>query len=94
MTSAKDKNMVTKAIKTFFPHARIFAFGSRVKGVSKKYSDLDIAIESEGGLELNKLAQLKEVLAQSELTYLVDIIDLEHTDAEFKAHLLNNAEEW
>ena len=59
-------------------------FGSRVTGLAKKYSDLDLAIISEKKLPVTVLYSLKEDLEQSDLPFRADILDWQAISDEFK----------
>ena len=67
------------------PQAQVFAFGSRVNGNPRKYSDIDLAIALPQPLGLRKLRQLKDAFEDSELPICVDIVDWSLADADFKA---------
>lgn len=47
MLSKKDKKILSTfaiAVKSGYPHARIWAFGSRAKGYPSRESDLDVCV--------------------------------------------------
>lgn len=67
------------------PQAHVFAFGSRVNGTPRKYSDIDLAIALPQPLGLRKLRQLKEAFEDSDLPICVDIVEWSLADADFKA---------
>ena len=48
------QNILTSA----FPHARVWAFGSRARKTQKPYSDLDLAVIADQALELSQLASV------------------------------------
>jgi predicted nucleotidyltransferase len=60
-------------------------FGSRATGRSKRFSDLDIAIEIEDGLTIATLASLRWAFSESDLPMTVDIVDWNTLDPEFRA---------
>jgi len=66
-----------KFLKEFFKddNVKIYLFGSRARGDFRKYSDIDIAIESDSDLR-DKIIELKNILEESNLIYKVDIVDL------------------
>lgn len=68
----------------------VWAFGSRVKGNAKPYSDLDIAIKGEHPLGIAKIAELSEALRNSPLPFKVDIVDWATLSAEFKGVIESN----
>lgn len=57
------------------PQHEVWAFGSRVNGTTKPYSDLDLAVISETPLPLDILAGLAEDFAESDLPWRVDVVD-------------------
>lgn len=57
------------------PDTDAWAFGSRVTGRARRYSDLDLALQSTAPLDPGRLAGLSEALSQSDLTIKVDLID-------------------
>lgn len=66
------------------PHARVWAFGSRVTGHAKPFSDLDLAVEAAGELGLGVLGALREDFSESYLPMMVDVLDLNGISAEFR----------
>jgi uncharacterized protein len=54
---------------------RVYAFGSRVQGRFKPWSDLDLALEGPAPLSLAMLAELGEAFDESDLPWKVDIVD-------------------
>ena len=71
------------------PQARVFAFGSRVSGKPRKYSDLDLAISLPEPIGLRKLRELKDAFEDSALPICVDIVDWTCADAAFQAEILS-----
>ncbi|MDR2677226.1 MAG: nucleotidyltransferase domain-containing protein [Puniceicoccales bacterium] len=65
----------------------VYAYGSRVKGSAHKFSDVDLAIESENPLEGHILAMLRNAFAESDLPYAVDVVDLAHVTPIFRANV-------
>lgn len=53
---------------------RVFIFGSRSRGSFKKYSDIDLLIESDSKIETKKLNKVKEYFEESKLPYKVDLV--------------------
>ena len=63
----------------------VWAFGSRVSGKNRKYSDLDLAIESKSHiLSAQLLVDLKNAFTDSELPWEVDVVDYLQLSAEFR----------
>lgn len=60
------------------------AFGSRVSGPAKKFSDLDLAIMGETPLSASMLADLEEDFRESDLPFKVDVVDWATTKENFR----------
>ena len=76
---------IVKSIRLHLPKSKIFAFGSRVTGTHRKYSDLDIALDMGSPIDLAILTGIKERLSQSNLAILVDIVDYRSVSHDFKS---------
>ena len=70
------------------PQAQVFAFGSRVNGSPRKYSDIDLAIALPQPLGLRKLRQLKDAFEDSDLPICVDLVDWLQADESFKKSVM------
>jgi type I restriction enzyme, S subunit len=66
------------------PGVSVWAFGSRVTGRARRYSDLDLALQADAPLDLGVLAQLKDALSESDLTIKVDLVDVLTADPAFR----------
>lgn len=75
---------VRAILKEHVPEAEVRAFGSRVQGSVKKYSDLDLAIVGPKKLSLKVIGDLREAFAESDIPIRVDIIDWHAISDEFK----------
>jgi len=67
--------LVLRLLAAHVPDCEVRAFGSRVTGKAKSYSDLDIVLHGPTRLSLVRLAALREAFAESELSIRVDVID-------------------
>lgn len=59
-----------------------YAFGSRVTGKQKQFSDLDLAFMEP--IPLNVLTKIKYELTESDLPYKIDIVDFQKSSSQFK----------
>jgi predicted nucleotidyltransferase len=86
---SKYLDLLTEIFKTHCPHAEIWAFGSRVSGEAHEGSDLDIAV-----IELGKnsvpLYELRNIIQESIIPFLIDIIDFHTVSESFKKEILRN----
>lgn len=76
--------IVKSILQQFVPNYPVWAFGSRVKGTARPYSDLDLAIMTETPLTFLERDNLKEAFSESDLVWKVDIIDWASTSEEFR----------
>lgn len=80
----QDWDEVCHILETHVPEYPVWAFGSRVKGTAKAYSDLDLAIITRQPLSLSKMAIIKEAFDESDLSIRVDIVDWATTSETFR----------
>ena len=80
----EDLEFITKIINKHVDNCEIRVFGSRVKGNSKRYSDIDICIVAASEIGWKTLCIIKEEFAGSELPYRVDVIDWNGVGDNFK----------
>ncbi|MBC7983045.1 MAG: nucleotidyltransferase domain-containing protein [Candidatus Obscuribacterales bacterium] len=66
------------------PNNVVLAFGSRVTGTSKPFSDLDLAILGDEPLPAVVLSNLGEAFDDSDLPFKVDIVDWATTNESFR----------
>lgn len=66
---------VCRVLRQNVPYAKVWAFGSRVRGGSRPYSDLDLAIEGRQPLSLEKMADLTAAFDEADLAFKVDLVD-------------------
>lgn len=57
------------------PGVQAYVFGSRARGTTKRWADLDLSLEGDGPLSLLVLGQLAEAFDESLLPWKVDIVD-------------------
>ncbi len=79
--SKNDQEIINTILQKYRNNFEFFAFGSRVKGNHKKYSDLDLAV-----IDLKKtgLTKLQNEFDDSNLSITVDIVDLDTISEDFK----------
>jgi predicted nucleotidyltransferase len=68
----------------YVPHCEVRAFGSRVNGPAKDYSDLDLVVVAPGELSADTLRHLREAFEESDLPFRVDVLDWHETSLEFQ----------
>lgn len=78
------KEFIINSILKIIPNVEIYVYGSRVKGMAVKYSDVDIALKSGEEIPFDTVLKLKAFFSDSTFPYMVDIIDLNSISENFK----------
>lgn len=86
----RDWDELKRIISEYVPEYTIWAFGSRVTGSAKPYSDLDIVIHSEQLLPLGRMAAIKDAFDESDLPIRVDVVDWAATSASFREIIMQS----
>jgi len=79
-----DLTIIRKILAEYIPHATVWAFGSRVQGTQKEYSDLDLAIIHPEPLNAKLLAKLRLAFEESDLPFKVDIVEFASASPRFR----------
>lgn len=77
--------IVRQLLAEHVPEIEVWAFGSRVQGSPKPYSDLDLALVSEQRLSVDRLAVLSLNFEESNLPFRVDLVELNAASPAFRA---------
>lgn len=86
----RDWSEVKRILAQNVPEYAVWAFGSRVSGPAKTYSDLDIVIITDQPLSLERMATIKDAFDESDLPIRVDVVDWAATSASFREIILKN----
>lgn len=78
-------SLLREILLTHIPECEVRAFGSRVLGTARPFSDLDIVLVRADPLPLERLAALREALSESNLPFLIDIVEWVRISPEFRA---------
>lgn len=82
--SLKQLEEVQLILHSSLPGCTVWAFGSRVRGNAKKYSDLDLVLVASKPLALETLADLTAMFDESDLPFKVDLLDWATTSESFR----------
>ncbi len=72
-------------LRAQIPSAKVWVFGSRAKGTTRRGSDLDLAIDNGAPLPPAMAAHLADAFEEAPLAYKVDLVDLHNISPEFRA---------
>ncbi len=82
--SELERDTILSIINRYIPDAEVWAFGSRVKGTSKSYSDLDLLVVGKEKMSINNIGELREAFQESDLPFRVDLVDWHRISPEFR----------
>lgn len=85
-----ELDVVRDILRRIVPTNRVAAFGSRAKGTTKQFADLDLVIFTTTPLPLSTLATLRDAFSESSLPFRVDIVDAAGTSKEFLAAITDD----
>lgn len=80
----KYLEMVKSILKSHVSECEVRAYGSRVTGKSRKYSDLDISVVGVKKLDRRRLMELRNAFDESDLPIRVDVHDWHNTSPDFQ----------
>jgi predicted nucleotidyltransferase len=84
--------IISAILAVHAPDVEVRAFGSRVNGTPKDYSDLDLALVGAAKLDTAVMGNLREAFEESDIPFRVDIIDWHSISKEFQTIILNKHE--
>ena len=85
LITTAEWEIVRATLRRHVPERAVWAFGSRVKGGAKPFSDLDLAVLGDEPLPLLTQAALAEDFSESDLPWKVDVVDWATTSERFRA---------
>jgi type I restriction enzyme S subunit len=88
--SPSHLELVKKIFQSELPNAEIWVFGSRANRKAKPYSDLDVVVRAGKPLTELKLSSVKEKFAESNLPFVVDLVDWHAINSEFRKRIEQN----
>lgn len=72
------------------PQCEVWAFGSRVTGLAKPFSDLDLVVVTQEPLPLDLSAAMAEDFSESDLPWKVDVVDWARSSDAFRRIIERN----
>ena len=76
--------IIRDILQAHVPQYPVWAFGSRVRGTARPYSDLDLVVLTDLPLPLDVSAALADALSESDLPWKVDLVDWATTSPSFR----------
>ena len=85
--NARDSKILFSLLAHYLPDTTVWAFGSRVTGNSKPWSDLDLVVFTEAKQQ-HLLSSLKEALEESNLSFRTQILEWDCLPQNFRENIL------
>ena len=85
----KYLDMLRTIFKQYCPEAEIWAYGSRLGGDAHEGSDLDLAVKTFGDKKCT-LTELKQMLNESDIPFLIDILEFDKIPESFQDEIKKN----
>jgi type I restriction enzyme S subunit len=83
----EDLSAVRAVLAEHVPECEVWAYGSRVRGTSWKYSDLDLAIIGPARLDPVRIYRLRDAFEESDLDFRVDVLDWSAVSESFRRQM-------
>jgi CRISPR-associated protein Cmr1 len=90
----ETKNKIVGILKTLFPHAKIYLYGSRARGNFRPYSDIDLALDNDSAIERLDLGEARSVLEALNTPYKVDLVDINYIADTMRTKILSEGKLW
>lgn len=89
-----DLAILQSILKQYVPNSIVWAFGSRVKGTAHEGSDLDLVIINPADERIlqENLSEMREALSESDLPFLVDVLDWAEIPEKFREEIKKHHE--
>lgn len=84
--SIEQYQILIALLKQYLPNTEVWAYGSRVKGTAKPYSDLDLVALTSSDQQPT-LFELKEAFEESDLPFRVDLFSWDEIPEQFKENI-------
>ena len=88
----EQRQIVSAILRRHAPERAVWAFGSRVNGRAKPYSDLDLVILGDEPLAPQAMALLREACSDSPLPFKIDLAEWATLGDTFRKIILDRYE--
>ena len=78
-----DREVLFSLLAQYLPDTPVWAFGSRIKGDAKPWSDLDLVVFT-GTEQKCRLSLLREALEESNLSFRTQLLEWDYLPEKFK----------
>lgn len=82
--SSEHLAIIRNILQREVPGIEVRVFGSRINGKAETYSDLDLVLVGREKLDWKVIEALKDAFAESDLPFMVDVVDWYAVSDEFR----------
>lgn len=75
---------IRRILAEHVPDCEVRAFGSRIEGTSREFSDLDLVLVGSEKLDWRKIESLKDAFSASDIPIIVDVVDFNAISDRFR----------
>ncbi|MBI4431822.1 MAG: nucleotidyltransferase domain-containing protein [Candidatus Omnitrophica bacterium] len=75
---------IKRILSSLASDCEVRVFGSRISGRARSYSDLDIVLMGPKEIDWRRIEAIKQAFSESEIPFLVDVVDWHAISDEFK----------
>ena len=83
----RDRKILFTLLSQYLPDTSVWAFGSRITGSAKPWSDLDLVVFT-GKEQKCRLSELREAFEESNLSFRIQLLEWDYLPENFKANIL------
>ncbi len=96
MTPSQAEKIIRQIVFKYVDRSafKVFLFGSRASGTSKKLSDFDVGVLGSEPLSVTTAADMADELEESSIPYIVEVVDFYSVSDTFKKLALKDAVLW
>lgn len=89
-----QKDKIIKIVEMFYPHAKIYLFGSRATAHYNKTSDLDIAIDTGSPMPLIDKAKIFSMIDALNMPQKTDVVDFHRIPQALQENIIKHGILW
>ncbi len=78
---------VRELLKRHLPGTEVWAYGSRVRGTAKPWSDLDLVVFADAGQRM-RVEELREAFEESDLPFRLDLFIWDEVPESFRKNIV------
>jgi uncharacterized protein len=90
-SNAHELAVVRQILRRYVPGLEVRVFGSRARGTTKRFADLDLLVFARATIEPRRWALLDEAFAESDLPFKVDLLDSKDVEPSVRDRLLEGS---